>query len=120
MLKYQNNVGYGREKLGNGACRPHQLLPPLGLEINCPPRAGRRGWSGPKHQTAPNKTPPSPKGQALKLICEFLFEPGRLSRSLSNSHSHKPISILGQAFLLSGTLDHKARQGFTGGKVSAT
>ena len=37
----------------------HQLLPPLGLGINCPPpRAGRRGggWSA-QTPTAPNKTP---------------------------------------------------------------
>ena len=49
----------GWEIWENTGGRPHQLLPPLGLEINCPRRGSGRGCSAPKTKPRPIKHPPA-------------------------------------------------------------
>ena len=55
------------EKIGKSCPRATSAPPPLGPRHQLSSSGRTRGWSGPKHQTAPNKTPPScsPKGGEL-------------------------------------------------------
>ena len=80
VLKYPNK-GEKSERRRKNCLGPHQLLPPLGLGINCPPRAGRRGWSAPNTKPRPIKHPLLAQRTSVKLIRVSCFQMWHITRS---------------------------------------